>query len=130
MPSWLTVLFCFQIGWIPIGNAEFYDNTITDANSIPMFGAFEIEAIAFDHIVIGGRWDSYFSLVGIGSFFPTGITYAVNIGLRFGDDNTTISIKCEHLCSHPIAPHHTWTKGEYTLDSGFERVYVEVRGKI
>lgn len=130
MPDWLTILFCFQLGWIPIGNIEFYGNTVTNDESIPMFGAFEIEAVAFDHIIVGGRWDSYFSLVGAGSFFPTGITYSVDIGLRFGDEKSSVSVMFEHACSHPVATHKAWTDADYSLDAGFERLYVEVKGKI
>jgi hypothetical protein len=61
------------------------------------------------------------------NFYPSGITFLFNAGFYLFPG---ISLMYEHSCSHPIIPYLPWNSGISILDGGFDRVYLEIKGKI
>lgn len=134
MPEWLTILFCFQIGWIPHGEIIYYqpnENVFTGGVYNQFDGTFKIEALAFNLVAIGGEMVSYFSFNNNSSdsirFSPMGMTYSVYVGFVL---TKNISIMYEHYCTHPIAEYFNIYPGIPSLDSGYDRIYIEIRGKL
>jgi hypothetical protein len=134
MPSWLTILFCFQIGWIPNGELIYYQpnkNVFTGGVCNQFDGTFKIDAIAFNIIEIGGKMISYFSFNNNSStsirFSPMGMTFSVYFGIMMTEN---ISIRAEHYCTHPQAEYFNIHPGIPSFDSGYDRIYIEIKGKL
>ena len=134
MPDFLTILFCFQLGWVPVGELVYYqpDETVFTGSAANSFDAtFKIDIEAFDFIVFGGSMINYFSFNDLSSdrirFSPMGMTFSVYAGIKVSEN---ISIKALHSCTHPIAEQLNLGHGKNSLDSGYDRIYLEITGKI
>ncbi len=137
MPSFLTILFCFQLGWIPMGELIYYqpNESVFTGGIYNQFDAtFKIDATIFDCIVIGGDVICKFafnnkdkSTFAPFNFMPTGMDYLIYIGLQITKD---FFIKYEHSCSHPVATYFNLYNGSSALDSGYDRVYIEIKGSL
>jgi hypothetical protein len=142
LPSdWLVVEFAFQAGWIPNGNIDFYvPNPEFIELRNPFDATFIVDFTAFDLVKIGGRCSTiFYNAENVGNnthflnspinFWPTGVTYLFYFGI---EPFKGVSVKYEHGCSHPEAPFINITQfsGEGRLDVGYDRIYVEIKGKL
>ena len=133
--DWLSVDFAFQMGWILQGGINFYEpDPIYFKLSPNAFDiVFKIDAKLFDVIKIGGDCTTFFSLCNdkLSSspivFWPTGMTYLVYCGI---EPFKGFSIVYEHSCSHPVAANFPGYNGDFILDSYYDRIYLEIKGKI
>jgi hypothetical protein len=128
--SWLSVDVTGQVGYIPYGNIDLYQQSF-EALSAPFDFVCKIDAKAFSIVKFGGSLTSLFSWSDKGksiiNFMPTGMTYQVYIGIEFIEG---ISINYEHSCSHPVVPYVSETYGNPAITAGYDRVYLEIKGHL
>jgi hypothetical protein len=133
MPSWLTVLFCFQLGWVPDGAIMFQkpwsqNGYAIEWNAPEQFDArIKIDAELFNILIIGGSFVTYFEDTPKYYFNPTGITFDFIAGIKISEN---ISVFYNHSCSHPIIANFRNNKTYSTIDAFYNRVYIEIKGKL
>lgn len=127
--DWLSVDMAFQMGWIPNGNLYYY---IPNPKAIELNNSFDatfqIDALIFNFIKTGGKCIILFSdTADFMNFCATGMTYFVYAGI---EPIKGISIIYEHSCSHPVATYFGDFYGTMHLDSGYSRIYFEIKTSV
>lgn len=123
--SWLVIGFVIQMGLLPAQVAMYPPPIVTD--DIQYFVQMQVEARAFDLFYLGGslrsfQWRGQDRL----AFFPDGMAYVVEGGIRWGP----FDLGWIHHCQHPVMPFLPIYHQQTQWEGGYDEISLKISGDV
>ena len=127
--NWLILLFAFEIGFAPTYDSE---NVVVSENSIIInedifYTSFEVEAIIYDYLFVGGSVKTYVQDMKLSkTFYPFELDSFFNAGLRYKN----IELGFKHFCLHPVRPYEMYYEPQGSNNAAYEEFYIRIEKRM
>jgi hypothetical protein len=127
--NWLFILLSFQFVYMPNAGTTIYQSPVAQETvwiKQNMYTQFDIEALAYNHIFVGGGIKTEIEPVkNMLNFMVDRSTYYFNAGFRY----EAFEVGYRHLCTHSTVPYFYYYRPKL-WDGAYDEVYFKVTAKL